>query len=423
MSADAAAAEGEQESSGTRPLLASSAPPAGGSEQVTSGEHADPKTHTDAVMEDAEACELAAKEFLQQEADEAAAKEQARLDAELEDILGGLSDTAETGAVYVHVPQHLVIEDSPETESMRALLIAHLFGYLGKPRNHLVDVSVKTFAIALARNYVPTDPSAVPPATYALLQLTFSSKEAAKEFMTWEEEPTQHQLNRRLPGTRTYYPVLRWRVQASNLGIEVGENVWFCIEGHEDDLPGITHKFCKSQGIVMRAFLRKPLPRLLTAVPDDREKNRVVIEKLLRLWLGDTAPKVLQLRTNLVPVTGPLEGASEFIPEGLYFDMDIAAVPDVLPSNLPRGMGDLRWLIRDAQVRDFERKRPAGKQPPSRYHLKMLQYFKQRGYEDTAESTSAPKRRLALTEPTRKIEQQAPRGRKQLGPGPRKPVG
>ena len=145
----------------------------------------------------------------------------------------------------------------------------------------------------------------------------------------------------------------------------------------------------------MRSYAAPP-PRCLTnAAPAAREQTRAVLQRLFHFFTRDKEAKVLQLRTNLVPISsGPLVGAAEFMPHGLYFDVDVAEIPHELPADLPQGLGELRWLMKDVQVRDFARKHEARKQPYSKYQVKMLQYFKVRGYADTGESVAAPRGRM-----------------------------
>ena len=210
-------------------------------------------------------------------------------------------------------------------------------------------------------------------------------------------------------------PVRSVRIMEPNIGVEVGDNIWMCLEGHENEIPDITElSFQKAQGTVLRAFIRKPSEKMLLCVLSTsktvRENGRDMVRKLYTYLTGARSVRLLQLRANLVlvPVArGPTQGAADFVPSGLYFDIDVLTLPSQLPADLPRGIGALRWYMRNIMVQDFERKKPQYKQPASRFHQKIEAYFAQRVYDAAADSTANPRKRLALKAPEQRPSQSA----------------
>ena len=94
------------------------------------------------------------------------------------------------------------------------------------------------------------------------------------------------------------------------------------------------------------------------------------------------------MRTNFVcPHGQSIQSSADYLPCGLYFDIDMLQIPAVFPSDLPSGLGPCRWLVNSAlNVRPF-----AGgaisQQPRSRLQRQLLSYF---GGSEDAEGMPMP---------------------------------
>ena len=93
-------------------------------------------------------------------------------------------------------------------------------------------------------------------------------------------------------------------------------------------------------------------------------------------WNTQDPVPLLQLRANLVPPDGNrIQGTSQFIPQGLYFDLDVTEAPALWPANLPT-FGQCRWLIHDTLlVRKFDGHGPGEPQAKTRYGRRLSNYL------------------------------------------------
>ena len=283
----------------------------------------------------------------------------------------------------------MVEEDSPELERIRSALVEHIFNRKGKSRSKLIDVSVRSFAVALAQCVDVQQKEAgelaqPPPATWPLLTLVFASVKAAEAFMT---PPYVKGQGAPRPAAMEQVIILK-----SGLGVEPGSAVYMAMEGHVDEIPDITYVLRQTEGTVVRCYLRSPSAQLL---PDDSADSaarfaraKSTIEKLLtHFWQRKANPIVLlQLRQNLVAETGgSIGGAVGFVPCGLYFDIEMQELPLVYPSALAGGLGALRWLLHGIRVQDFKKQSPPWLQPRSTYQRKMENYFLNRTFQQIEE--------------------------------------
>ena len=128
--------------------------------------------------------------------------------------------------------------------------------------------------------------------------------------------------------------------------------------------------------------------KLLLLWRSDPAKARALVGKLLGHFWGAQPPRVLQLRANLIPRDGGVViGATEFIPQGMYFDIVLNNLPSVFPADLSNGLGKIRWFVKNARTTDYMKSTPPDEQPRSRFQRAMAKYFLKSGHENPAESS------------------------------------
>ena len=116
-------------------------------------------------------------------------------------------------------------------------------------------------------------------------------------------------------------------------------------------------------------------------MPAAKQDTLDLLELQLQLFWGvDEVPVIIiQLPTHLVAPDGnSQQGSSRFVPQGMYFDLDVQAPPGIWPSTIPE-FGPLRWLIADNLItQDFDKKMAPQRQGWSRFQRQMCNYCKER---------------------------------------------
>ena len=243
-------------------------------------------------------------ELTQEAAAIAARQEQDELDA----ILADLNDVdADTGRVHVHVPKHMLVDDSPDAAKVRSDLVSHLFLRLQQPMGALVDVTVTQFAVARARKHNQQDAEHEGPqaGTYPMLTMVFASQQAASDFMPKD------------PNGRTF----DWacvEIDDARLGVDTTKQLYYAIDGKEQYIPDLTEVLVKVDGKVIRAFISNPSAQLIKFMNDAKQKAHDTVGRLLQVFWRTLGPvPILQIRTNYIITTDKVSGKAIYVPSGM----------------------------------------------------------------------------------------------------------
>ena len=150
------------------------------------------------------------------------------------------------------------------------------------------------------------------------------------------------------------------------LGLDVGTALWVSHARQVNDIPTIPHALIEAQGTVVRCYLSRPKPHLLNPAHRETVKNSTSM-LLQSFWNSTHLVPLIQMRTNYVAPRGvSIQSSKDYLPCGMYFDIDMLQIPALFPSDLPSGLGPCRWLVNSAlHVRPFAGG-PTSLQPRSR---------------------------------------------------------
>ena len=323
---------------------------------------AGPVPGADAQMNDYSEAEMAAAAAaLDAEAETRAQLEAARSQklAEVTAKLAALQEHDNSVTVFCHVPMH-ILDEGPDAQSVRATLVKHLLQQSQIPLEQLVDVSVTSFRVAKAATAGMTadmDAADKAPTMYPMLGVVLRDQQTATAFV----------------GARARTGV--YTIMQANVGVELGSAVWVAYEHSLGEIKDLPHTLASAVGTVIRCYL--PHVPAFLCTPRVRADAKEQLEMLLQIFWNTQDPvPLLQLRANLVPPDGNrIQGTSQFIPQGLYFDLDVTEAPALWPADLPT-FGQCRWLIHDTLlVRKFDGHGPGEPQAKTRYGRRLSNYL------------------------------------------------
>ena len=134
------------------------------------------------------------------------------------------------------------------------------------------------------------------------------------------------------------------------MGLELGAALWVEHARQVNDIPTLPHALIEAQGTVVRCFLPRPKPHLLNPAHRATVKNSTGM-LLQSFWHSNAVVPLIQMRTNFVcPHGQSIQSSADYLPCGLYFDIDMLQIPAVFPSDLPSGLGPCRWLVNSALI-------------------------------------------------------------------------
>ena len=284
--------------------------------------------------------------------------------------------------VYISAPVHLCDDDSAAGTFLRANLVKFLLKKSQIQRNMLVNISIASLMQARAvpvALHGPKSADARPaPAMMPLISLAFADRASADKFI----------------GPKTPLApkgVGFFTIREDGLGLEMGATLWTAHAQQVNDIPTLPHALVEAQGTIVRCFLSRPKPHLLDPAHRETVKNSTGL-LLQSFWSAADQVPLVQMRTNFVAPQGcSIQSASDYLPCGLYFDVDMLQIPPLFPSDLPSGLGPCRWMVNSTlNVRPFAGG-PISQQPHSRLQRQMLNYFG--GDEGAAGMPDMPKGR------------------------------
>ena len=107
---------------------------------------------------------------------------------------------------------------------------------------------------------------------------------------------------------------------------------------------------------MVRCYIRTPDEKLIPhqdRSPETAAKATAMLERLLGVFFKEKSVPILQHRQNMVPQDmEKIQGSSNFIACGLYFDIVVLKMPEAFPEFLPGGVGSLRSFLEGALVQD-----------------------------------------------------------------------
>ena len=132
---------------------------------------------------------------------------------------------------------------------------------------------------------------------------------------------------------------------------------------------------------MVQCYIRTPDEKLIPhqehCSPEVAAKATALLKRLLGVSFKQKSVPILQLRQNMVPQDmGNIQGSSNFIACGLYFDRHRCAQDARGVSRVPAKGAREPPLVPGGRLgTGLGKKRPPKPQPPSSYHRTMVNYF------------------------------------------------
>ena len=88
-------------------------------------------------------------------------------------------------------------------------------------------------------------------------------------------------------------------IDDARLGVDTSKQLYFAIDGKEQNIPDLKEVLMRVDGKVIRAFITAPSAQLIRFMNDEKQKAHDMVSKLLQhFWKTQGPVPVLQIRTN-----------------------------------------------------------------------------------------------------------------------------